>query len=317
MNTKRQMIAAALFLLCLPFAHAQPKILRIVVPYVPGGSPDNLARMIGESLQKTGNYSVVVENKAGAGGGIAANYVKSANPDGMTLLLGDSSTYSINPVIRKSVSYAPLKDFKPVSLAATSPIYLVAHPKVGGTVKDFIAYLKAQPDQPMASSGTGTAHHLAIELIKYSTGAAITHVPYKGSSQTIPAVAAGDVIATFSGLTNATAFAQSGRVKILAIAEPKRSSMTPDIPTLAESGMPGYDVTISLGFLAPIGTPDNVVKALNEDIVKALNAPGIKAKLNNAGIEPATSTPAEFGQQIAKELAIFGQIAKRANITEE
>ncbi|MBI2727185.1 MAG: tripartite tricarboxylate transporter substrate binding protein [Polaromonas sp.] len=305
----------------LPFmaltAQAQTKVLKIVVPYPPGGSPDSTARVIGEKIQQGGKYSVVVDNRPGAGGTVAVDTVKNAPPDGLTLLLADSSTYSIAPNVRRKATFDPLKDLKPVSLASTSPIFLIAKPETATSVKELVDYLKRNPDSPYGSSGYGTAHHLAMELFKQSSGLKMTHVPYKGASQTAPAVASGEVIATFAGLTLANAFAQGGKVKILAIAEPKRSALAPNIPTIAESGLPGYSIVISLGFLANAKTPDAIVKELNEEIAKAVNSPDVKTKLNGLGVEPASSTPQKFGEQIAAELKSFGSITKAANIQEE
>lgn len=298
-------------------AFAQSKVLRIVVPYPPGGSPDSTARVIGEKLQQSGKYTVVVDNKPGAGGSIAAETVKSAQPETLTLLLGDSSTYSIAPNVKRKLPYDPVKDFKPVALAATSPIVIVARPQVAGSVRELIDYLKKNPGQPYGSSGYGTAHHLAMEMLRSMAGLEMTHVPYKGASQTVPAVAAGDVVTAFAGLTLANAFVQSGKVKVLAIAEPHRSAMASDVPTLAESGLPNYSVVISLGFLSNTKTSDAAVAELNADISKAVESPDVKSRLNALGVEPKSSSPQKFAEQIAAEIKSFGQIARSANIQED
>ena len=298
-------------------AYGQAKALRIVVAYPPGGSPDSTARVIGEKIQQSGKYSVVIDNRPGAGGSVAIEAVKNAPPDGLTLLLSDSSTYSIAPSLQKKSSFDPLKDLKPVSLAATSPIFLITRPEIASSVKELVDYLKRNPDSPYGSSGYGTGHHLAMELFKQSSGLKMTHVPYKGAAQTTPAVASGEVVASFAGLTLANAFVQVGKVKILAIAEPIRSSLAPNIPTIAESGFPNYSLVISLGFLANAKTSDLVVKEINEDIAKAVNSSDVKIKLNGLGVEPASSSPQKFADQISAELKSFGNITKAANIQEE
>lgn len=299
----------------LPVAQADVKPLRLIVAYPPGGSPDNLARTLAEKLFDMGKYVVTVDNRPGAGGAIAANVVKSAPADGSTLLLTDSSTYSIAPSFRKSLTYDPLKDFKPVGLAATSPLFLISHPKHGDDISAFLTSMREK--QPaIASSGNGTAHHFLIEMIRLSTGLDILHVPYRGSSQTVTATAAGDVDAAFSGLTNAEPLAKSGMIRILAVAEPTRSDLAPNIPTLVESGLPGAELTITLGFLAPAATPDSVVEALNNDLARALESEDVRAKLRVLGVEPAISTPTEFGQKIESELQRFIEIANSASITD-
>lgn len=311
------LVIALAFSLTAPLCFAQPKLLKIVVPYPPGGSPDNTARVLGEKITQGGKYNVVIDNRPGASGVLAADAVKSSPPDGSVILMGDSSTYSISPNVKRKLSYDPVKDFKPVGLAATSPVFLVTQPGTANSVAEFIANMKKQPGQMYGSSGYGTAHHLAMEMFKSTANVDMGHVPYRGAAQTVPAVAAGDVVATFAGLTAARAFSQVGKVKILAIAEPKRSAMAPEIPTLAESGLPGYNVTITLGFLANNKTPDATIRELNAEISKAVRDPDVKTKLNALGVEPANSTPEKFGEMIRAELTSFGKIVKEANVKED
>ena len=317
MKLNRLVLALALSPFAAPLCFAQAKLLKIIVPYPPGGSPDNTARVLGEKITQGGKYNVVIDNRPGAGGVVAADAVKNSPPDGSVILMGDSSTYSISPNVKRKLSYDPLKNFKPIALAATSPIFLTVQAGGPATAQEFIVMLKKQPGQMYGSSGYGTAHHLAMEMFKNMAGVDMGHVPYKGATQTVPAVAAGDVVAAFAGLTAARGFAQTGKVKVLAIAEPKRSSMAPEIPTLAESGLPGYNMTITLGFLANIGTPDAVVKDLNAEITKAVHDPDVKTRLNALGVEPASSSPEKFGDIIKSELALFGKIVKAGNIKED
>jgi len=307
-------LAAGLLMSVAIAATAQPKTLKIIVPYPPGGSPDNLARTISDKLQSSGAYNVVVENRPGGGGAVAVAALKNSLADGSTVLLTDSSTYSILPVVNKNPPFDPVKDLRPIGLAATSPIFLVAKPETAGTVQELIAKLKSGPKQAYGSSGIGTAHHLAMELFKTMSGTDMTHVPYKGSSQTVPSVVAGDVIATFAGQTQANTFAQNGRVKILAIAEPKRSALAPEVPTMDEAGLKGFNITITLGFLGLAAMPEPAVREINAALVKVLADKDVQSRLVRLGVEGRSSSPEEFGKLMAGELKSFGAIAKQAAI---
>jgi tripartite-type tricarboxylate transporter receptor subunit TctC len=288
-------------------AQSSGKTLRLVVSFPPGGSPDSLARVLAQKMSENLGHPVVVENRPGAGGAVANAFVKNAEPDGYTLIMMSSAAYSIGPNLQKNVAN-PMKDFTPVALAATSPVFLVTNPAQAQTFNDFIALAKAKPGLAYGSSGIGTGHHLAMELLKAKTGVDMMHVPYKGVAQTVPAVIAGDLAATFAGLNVAMPFAKNGRLKILAVATGTRSAMAPEVPTIAELGVPGYDISISLGLLAPVRTPPDVVRKMNAEIVKAVHAPGVREKLFALGVEPASSTPEQFGELIAKELQDYGKL---------
>lgn len=307
---------AALWLCTVVPAQAQSsaKTLRIIVPYLAGGSPDSLARVLAQRLAENLGYQVIVENKPGAGGAVAAVFVKNSAPDGTVLLLGDSSTYSISPNIQQNIAFDPFNDFAPVVQAATSPIFLVTAPAHAQTLEGFIALAKAKSGLPYGSSGIGTGHHLAMEMLKSKAGIDLRHIPYKGVSQTVPAVVAGDVVATFAGLNVALPFDKAGRLKILAVASGRRSAMMPDIPTIAELGVPGYDISISLGFLAPAKTPPEIIRKMNAEIVKAVNAAGTREKLFALGVEPASSSPEQFGELIAREFQEYGKLVKLTGI---
>jgi tripartite-type tricarboxylate transporter receptor subunit TctC len=302
-------LMAALSLSAAIPAQAQSggKTLRLVVSFPPGGSPDSLARVLAQKMQENLGHPVVVENRPGAGGAVANAYVRSAEPDGYTLIMMSSAAYSIGPHLQKNMQNA-MKDFTPVALAATSPVFLVTNPAQAQTFNDFIALAKAKPGLAYGSSGIGTGHHLAMELLKAKAGLDLMHVPYKGVAQTVPAVISGDLAATFAGLNVALPFAKNGRIRILAVATGKRSAMAPEVPTLAELGVPGYDVSISLGLLAPLKTPPEVVQKMNAEIVKAVHAPGVREKLFALGVEPASSTPEQFGELIAKEFQDYGKL---------
>ncbi len=294
---------------------AQPsaKILRLVVSFPAGGSPDSLARVLAQKMAENLGHNVIVENRPGAGGASAAAYVKNSEPDGTTLIMMSSAAYSITPHIQQNLP-DPLKDFTPVALAATSPLFLVATPAHAQTLEDFIARAKSKSGLPYGSSGIGTGHHLAMELLKSKAGIDLQHIPYKGVAQTVPAVVAGDIVATFAGLNVALPFDKAGRVKILAVASGRRSAMMPEIPTIAELGVPGYDISISLGFLAPAKTPPEIVRKMNAEIVKAVNAAGTREKLFALGVEPASSSPEQFGELIARELQEYGKLVKLTGI---
>ena len=304
-------VLAALSLCIGVPVQAQPsgKILRLVVSFPAGGQPDSLARVLAQKMSENLGHQVIVENRPGASGAVAAAYVSNSEPDGYTLIMLSSAAYSISPNVQQALPN-PFKEFIPVALAATAPLVLVTTPAHAQTLKDFIALAKAKPGLPYGSSGIGTGHHLAMELLKSRAGIELQHIPYKGGVQTVPAVIAGDVVATFTGLNVALPYAKAGRVKILAVATGRRSAMAPEIPTIAELGVPGYDISISLGLLAPAKTPPEIIRKMNAEIVKAVNAPGTREKLFALGNEPASSSPEQFGELIAREFQEYGKLVK-------
>ncbi len=295
-------------------AQSSDRILRIVVTAAPGGSPDMLARVLAQRMSENLGHQVIVENRTGAGGAVAAAYVKNAVPDGYTLLMADSGVYAIAPNIQKNLPFDLLKDFAAVAQVASSPIFLVtSHPQVQ-TLKDFIALAKAKPGLAYGSGGTGTAHHLSMELLKSMAGIDLLHVPYKGAALLLPGVIAGDIVAGFGGMALTFPLAKAGRVKILAVATGRRSALAPEIPTIAELGVPGYDISINLGLLTPAKTPPEIIRKMNAEIVKAVNAPGTREKLFSLGIEPTSSSSEQFRELIARELREYGELVKLAGI---
>ena len=287
------------------------KPIRIVVPYPAGGAPDALARTVALQVAESIGQQLVVENRPGAGGAIAAEYVMRAPPDGYTILLADSSVYSINPNLSSTLSYQPLRDFAPLTMAATSPIFLVASNALNvNSVKELIAAAKAKPGLPYASSGNGTAHHLAMELFKTMAGIDLVHVPYKGSTQTMPAVVAGDVATAFGGSTTALPLAKAGKLKLLAVASGKRSAFAPEVPTVAEAGLPGFEIDITLGFLLPFKTPRDIVNKLNSEFVKAIKTPGTQEKMMTAGLEPFGTSSEQFTEMIRSENIVYARLVK-------
>ena len=285
--------------------------VRIVVPYPPGGSPDVLARTVAQKVSESVGQQIITDNRPGAGGSVAAETVMRSSPDGYTLLIADSSVYSISPNLNPKLPYDPLRDFAPICLAATSPIFLVANNALPvQNVKDLIALAKAKPGMPYGSSGNGTAHHLAMELIKALAGIDLTHVPYKGAGQVVPAVLAGDVVVAFAGLNLVLPQVKAGKLKLLAVATGRRTPLLPELPTVAELGLPGFEISISLGYLAPSGTPREVIDRLNAEFMKALNTPEVRQRLTAMGVEPAGSTPEQFAEAIRTELQQFGRLVQ-------
>jgi tripartite-type tricarboxylate transporter receptor subunit TctC len=260
-------------------------------------------------------HQVIIENRPGAGGAIATEYVKNAVPDGYTLLMADSGVYAIAPNVQKNLSYDPLKHFAPVAQVGISPIFLVTNAPQVNTLKDFIALAKAKPGQPYGSGGAGTGHHLSMEMLKAMAGIDLQHIPYKGASQLVPAVIAGDIVGGFGGMNATFPLAKAGKLKILGVTTGQRSALSPETPTIAESGVPGYDMLCnSLGFLAPAKTPPEVVRKLNTEIIKALKAPGTRDKFFAIGVEPVSSSAEQFGKLIATELQECGKLVKLSGL---
>ena len=281
------------------FAQAYPnRAIKVVVPYAPGGLPDTMARLVGLKLGEPLGQQVVVENMGGAGGISGVNEVVKAQPDGYTLLIADVGQLAINPHVFSKLPYAPLKDLAPVSLIGTSPLYLVANPTVPvNTLPELVAYAKANPGKlNYGSSGIGSIHHLATEALKAGFGIDIVHVPYKGTGQSVPALLGGQVALLYSALPSIAGQLKDGKVKMLAISSLKRSAGTPDVPTVAESGIPGYDFVAEIGMLAPAGTPREVIARLSGEMAKVVKLPDVVQRFGQLGIDPVGSTPEAYGQ---------------------
>jgi tripartite-type tricarboxylate transporter receptor subunit TctC len=274
------------------------KPIRVVVPYAPGGLPDTMSRLVGAKLGDALGQQVVVENMGGAGGISGVNEVVKAQPDGYTLLVADVGQIAINPHLFSKLPYAPLKDLAPVSLIGTSALYLVAHPSVpANSLKELIALAKAQPGKlNYGSSGIGSIHHLATEALKAGFGIDIVHVPYKGTGQSVPALLGGQVSLLYSALPSIAGHLKDGKVKMLAISTLKRSAQTPDVPTVAESGIPGYDFVAEIGMLAPAGTPREVVNRLAGEMAKVVKLPDVVQRFTQLGIDPVGSTAEAYGR---------------------
>jgi len=272
--------------------------IRVIVPYAPGGLPDTIARLVGAKLADSLGQQIVVENLPGAGGINGVNEVVKAQPDGYTLLIADVGQVAINPHLFSKLPYQPLKDLAPVSLIGTSPLYLVAHPSVpANSLSDLVALAKKEPGKlNYGSSGIGSIHHLATEALKAGFGIDLVHVPYKGTGQSVPALLGGQVALLYSALPSIAGHLKDGKVKTLAISSAKRSPATPDVPTVAELGIPGYDFVAEIGMLAPAGTPRDVVNRLAGDMAKAVKLPDVVQRMGQLGIDPVGSTPEAYGQ---------------------
>ncbi len=307
-------MAVAMLALALPAAAQDypTKTVRMVVPFPPGGPLDTTGRLIAQHLSEMWGQSVVVENKPGAGGNIGADFVAKSAPDGYTILMGALSTHAVNPSLYSKMPYDAAKDFAPITLIAITPNVLVVNASSPvNNVKEFIAYTKANPGKLSFGSGSnGSAGHLAGELYKVDTGTDAVHIPFKGGAPATQALLAGDTQFMFDNLANAMAQVKAGKFKALAVTTAQRSPLAPDLPTLAEAGLPGFDITTWYGFFAPAGTPPAIVNKWSTDVAKVLNAPDVRAKLIAGGAEPSPNTPAQFQQMISSELAKYARIIK-------
>lgn len=316
----KTLLAAALATtaLALP-AQAQTfpdRPIKIIVPFGPGGFTDVAARILQKELAPAIGQAVFIENKPGAGSTIGTAEVSKAKPDGYTLVM-ISTAHVISPHLYKQMPYDALRDFAPVMKIAEGPYVLVVHPSLGvKSVAELVALAKAQPGKvDYASSGNGSAQHLVGALFTTMAGANLTHVPYKGSSQAMNDLIGGQVKVSFVGVPNALPNLASGKLKALGVSTAKRYSEMPDVPTIAEAGVPGYDATIWLGLLAPPGTPREIVQKLNADITKILSTPDARKLMASAGVDVATSTPEEFARLMATEMDRWGKVVCETGAT--
>lgn len=287
------------------------KPVRIVVPIV-GSTNDVLARLVGPELQKAFGQPFVVENKPGAGGNIGALEVSRAAPDGHTLLVGYNGPLAINVTLFDKMPYDPTKDLAPITLAVKSPQYLVVNPDANfNSVQDFIAKTKAEPSKySYGSVAMGSASHLTMEMMKSAAGISIMHIPYRGAAPAVTDLIAGNVQAGFFVPGNVQGFVKQGRLKLLASTGLKRFPSTPDIPTLAESGLKDFEATSWIGFLAPPGTPREIIDRYNKEIVRILKSPEVQKKLLDMEFDIVASSPEEFSDWIKVEISRWGQVIK-------
>jgi len=311
---------AACLLSALPTVYAQTfpaKPITLVVPHSAGGTSDILARTVAAEAAKTLGQTIVIDNKGGANGTIAAKQVASAAPDGYMLLLATASTHGINPSLYSRISYDAAKDFTPVTLLATVPNVLVIGPNVkAADVQALIAHIKAQGDRSnMGSAGAGTPGHLAGEMFKRAAGLQFTHVPYKGGSPAITDLIGGQIDFLFTTIPGALPHIKAGTLRALAVTSPQRSPALPDIPTMAESGLPGFQALSWHGVVAPAGTPDAVVQKLNAALSGALAAPAVRQRLMEEGAQASNVNTAAFGAFIQSEIVAWAQAVKDSGAT--
>jgi tripartite-type tricarboxylate transporter receptor subunit TctC len=309
----------AAFVLASPAARAQTypsKTITLIVPFSAGGSNDIVARAIGKELTRAWGQPVIAENRPGAGGVIGAAVVATAPPDGYTLLLV-SSTFTINAAIRKTIPFDSIKDFTPVAFVARSPLLVTASNKLAvKSAKDLLALARSKPDQiTYASSGLGSINQISAELIALSAGVRLTHIPYKGGAPALNDLLGGHVDIYVSSLPQVLQLAQSGQASALAVTSVKRAPQLPDVPTLDESGIAGFDLASWWGIVGPAGMPPNVVNALNSEIGKMLTSPELGKFLANEGAEAATMSPQQFGDLMRSETQRWIDVARQANIS--
>ncbi|MBV8033262.1 MAG: tripartite tricarboxylate transporter substrate binding protein [Betaproteobacteria bacterium] len=307
--------AASFFPSCVPAQSWPARPVHLVVPYAAGGPVDVSARLVGARLQAALGQPVVVENKTGAGGNIAADFVAKSAPDGYTLVMGAIATHAINPALYPKFPYDPVRDFRHVALVVQVPNVLVVNNDLPvKDVRQLIAYLKENPGKlDFASGSTGSTGHLAGELFKQMTGTYMVHIPYKGSSPAVLDLLAGRVQLMFDNLASALPNIQSGRVRALAVTTPRRSAFLPELPTLDESGLKGFDMTTWWGLMAPAKTPEAVVERLSAETLKAMDDPEVKEKLRAMGSEtPTVRSPAAFTAFVEKELKTYAPLVKRS-----
>src|SRR5436309_11079280 len=290
----------------------------IVVGYTPGATSDLLARTMAERLSAVWGQSVIVDNKSGVGGNIAATYVARAPGDGYTLMVGTDAMMTSNVFLYKNTPFDPVKDFAPITNAGANIICLAVHLELAvNSVAELIAYAKANPGKlQYGSSGIGSPHHLAGELLRHKTGIDIVHVPYRGGGATINDLLGGHIKVAFLSLSTAVPHLGSGKIKIVAVVERTRYAAMPDIPTIGET-VPGFEMSSWLGFFAPAGTPAPLMTRINEAMVKVLTTDAVKEKLATLGLAVAPSTPAELAAVVREGLAVRGELVKAANIQAE
>lgn len=316
----RQLFAAVLGLALAQGALAQAgypsRTITMVVGFAPGGGTDTVARIVAPKLAASIGAAVVVENKAGAGGNVATEYVARTAPDGYTILLGNVGSLAVAPHLVAKLGYDPLRDLAPITMAVVFANVLVVDPKLPiASLADFVKYAKEKPGAiSYGSSGIGGAGHLAGELLKQMAGIDIVHVPYKGGGPAMQGMLGGQVQAIFATQVSAGGQIKGGKVRAVATTGTARSPELPDVPTVAESGYPGYEALNWYAYLAPAATPRPIVDRLNAEIVAALKAPEVREQLARQGVEPQPGTPEDLRKYMERELATWGRVVKDAKI---
>jgi tripartite-type tricarboxylate transporter receptor subunit TctC len=286
--------------------------ITLVVPYAAGGGNDVLARTVADKMSKTLRQQIVVENRGGAGGSIATRQVAKAAPDGYTLVIGGTGTLAVNPTLYKNVGYDPRKDFAPVGLIATGALIILVHPSVQAkTVPELIALAKKEPGKlNYASAGVGSGIHLGAALFAHMADIKLTHIPYRGTGPALNDLLGGHVSMYFSSIPSAVSLVRSGQVRAIAVTGAARSKIFSDLPTVAESGLPGYEAVLHYGIVAPAGTPRPIIEKLNAALREALAADDVHQRLAAAGAEPLPSTPEEYAADIDREERKWSEVVK-------
>ncbi len=292
------------------------KPVRLIVPFAAGGGNDTVARAIAQQLSAGFGQQVYVDNRAGAGGVIGAELAAKAPADGYTLFLGGVGSHAVNPNLHARLPYDPIKDFAPITLIASAPSVLVVHLSVpADTIREFVALARARPGKlNYASNGNGSSAHLAAVMYESMAGVDMVHVPYKGLAPALADLLSGEVQLMFSSMVAIVPHIKAGKLRALAVTGKKRSPLLPEVPTIAESGLPGYEAGSWYGILAPAGTPRDIVLKLNAEIVKVLKRPEVRERLANEGAEPIGGTPEEFAAHVKAELARMGKVIRDGRI---
>jgi tripartite-type tricarboxylate transporter receptor subunit TctC len=295
------------------------KPIHLIVPYAPGGTVDILARVLADASTPILGQSVIVENRPGAGGTVAGSYVSGSEPDGHVLFVTDLSPLVISRVLYKNLAYDPVRDFEPVTMGTVSTLAVAVNPAVPvKSMQELIAMAKDQPGKiNFSSTGTGSIVHAAAELFKQQANVDMVHVPYKGGAPAVTAVMGGEVQVSFVALPTTVELAKAGKLRLLAVTQPTRSRLAPELPTVAEAGLPDYGVIVWQGIVAPKGTPAEVIDKLNKAFIAALAKPEVKARLTEQGFDVVTNTPGEFGSYIRQEADKWEAVIKAANISVE
>ncbi|HWI13434.1 MAG TPA: tripartite tricarboxylate transporter substrate binding protein [Burkholderiales bacterium] len=303
---------------CAHAQHYPAKPVRLIVPYPPGGGTDTLARVVSQKLSETLGQQVIMDNRPGAGANIGMELAARSSPDGYTLVLATISN-AISASLYSKLNYDLVRDFSPVTLLATTPHLLAVHPSLPvRSVKDLIALAKARPGQLVYSSaGSGTPTHLAGELFDHMAGVKMTHVPYKGGGPSVIALVGGEVTASFATMPSVLPHMKSGKLRGVAVTTAQRSTSAPDLPTIAESGLPGFEMGSWYGLMAPAGTPAAVVGQLNAEAIKVLRLPDVKQRLDLSGFEALTSTPEEYAAYTRAEIDKWAKIVKASGARAE
>ncbi|MCC7081622.1 MAG: tripartite tricarboxylate transporter substrate binding protein [Burkholderiales bacterium] len=318
MKSVRQLAAFLIVCLFEPLASAQPypaKPVRLIVPFAPGGGTDIIARLVGQQLGQDWRQTVVVDNRGGSGGIIGTKLATEAAPDGYTLVLC-SLGVSYAPALYPDLPFDPLKDLAPVSRVAQQPFVYAVVPSLGvNSMKELIALAKAAPGSiRYGSGGAGGSSHLGTELLKVMAGIDMQHIPYKGTGPALTAMLGGEIQVQLIGISSVVPYLKSGRIKALAVSGAKRSAAAPGIPTVAESGVPGYAFDVWYGMLFPAGTPRALVRKVSADINSALREPTLAQRFTTLGVEAAGTTPEEFARILREEIAKWRKVVKQANI---